>query len=55
MKQGDLVWWTHEHTNEKHILFVLEICKDGRVKCMFPYGAYYYADPKTLEPFKNVF
>ncbi len=53
MKQGDLVWWTHEHTRERHILYVLEVCENGKVKCLFPYGAHYYSDRERLEPFKD--
>ncbi len=49
MKPGDLVIWTHEFTGEKHILYVLGIQDDGKVKCLFPYGAYYYADMDRLE------
>ena len=51
MKQGDLVWWTHEYSKERHILYVLELREDGKVKCLFPYGAYYYADRERLELF----
>tara|TARA_B100001094_G_C17772800_1_gene595880 strand:+ start:403 stop:600 length:198 start_codon:yes stop_codon:yes gene_type:complete len=53
MKSGDLVWWTHEYTKERHILYVLEVLDDGKVKCLFPYGAYYYAEPKRLEIFER--
>ena len=53
MKPGDLVFWTHEYTGERHILYVLEVRKDGKVKCLFPYGAYQYADPSRLELFEK--
>ena len=53
VKQGDLVWWTHEYTKERHILYVLELCDNGKVKCLFPYGAYYYADRERLVLFAD--
>jgi hypothetical protein len=53
MKVGDLVWWRHQYTKERQILYVVEICDDGKVKCLFPYGAYYYADRERLKLFKD--
>ncbi len=53
MKPGDLVIWTHEFTGEKYILYVLGMQSDGKVKCLFPYGAYHYADPERLEIFEK--
>ncbi len=45
--------WTHEFTGEKYILYVLGMQSDGKVKCLFPYGAYHYADPERLEIFEK--
>ena len=30
---------------------MLELCENGKVKCLFPYGAHYYCDRERLEVF----